>query len=63
MHFRRGIGIQALLLDVADDADDLALHSYQVEIDALAERILRGKCLSLKFLIDDHTTRTILVVL
>jgi hypothetical protein len=40
MYFRRRIGIQAPLLNMADDADDLALHSYHVEIDTLADGIL-----------------------
>jgi hypothetical protein len=47
---------------MADYADDLASHSYQVEIDTLAEGILGGKCLPLKFLINDHSTGTSLVV-
>ena len=37
---RRRIGVQSPLLDVADDADDLALHGQHIEPDVPAERIL-----------------------
>jgi hypothetical protein len=39
---------------MADYVDDLASHSYQVEIDTLVEGILGGKCLPHKFLINER---------
>src|SRR5579864_4062270 len=62
MHFGRRIGIQSPLLDMTDDADDLALHFYWLEIDTLPDGILRWERLTLKFLINDSDTGAILIV-
>src|SRR6516164_7597012 len=48
---------------MADDADDLALHSDQVEVEMLANGVLHGENLLLKLLIDDGDTGTLLAIL
>src|SRR5271156_38322 len=58
------IGVQAPMLHVADDSDNLRLSIHDADVDALADRILIGEIFAREtFINHDHRRRMFVIVL